>query len=105
MNLRLPLPMRVERTLVFLACLVLTTIAVRAEGQSHAIKPDARTVLTLTRPGMEPVRVALSLTKTERALPYKDALFWGGDAGELPKEVVTTIQVNDGAQVVFVPLS
>jgi hypothetical protein len=93
------------RTLALFAALVLTAVCASAAGTTQTIKPDGRTDLALTRPGMKPVRVALWLEKVETSFPYKDALLWGGDVGVLPLEVVGSIEVYDGDQMIFVPLS
>jgi hypothetical protein len=100
MTLRRPL-----QALALFACLVLTAVCTNAAGTTQTIKPDGRTDLALTRPGMNPVRVALWLTKIETSFPYKGALLWGGDVGVLPQEVVSSIEVYDGDQMIFVPLS
>jgi hypothetical protein len=70
-----------------------------------ALAPNRSTKLSLTGPGMEPIHVTLSLTALGSSYPYKSALLWGGDVDELPKQIVAAVQVSEGGQVVFVPLS
>lgn len=93
------------RALALFACLVLTAVCASAAGTTQATKPDGRTDLVLTRPGMKSVRVALWLTKIGNTFPYKDALLWGGDVDVLPQQVVSAVEVSDGDQMIFVPLS
>jgi hypothetical protein len=100
MTLRRPL-----QAFAFFVCLVLTAACMNAAGTTQVIKPNGRTDLTLTRRGMKSVRVALCLTKIENTFPYKNSLLWGGDVGELPQQVVISIEVYDGDQIIFVPLS
>ena len=100
MILRLPL-----RILILVACFVLTAVCAAAAGAGQVIKPDGRTELTLTRPSMKSVRVALSLVRVDSTFPYKGALLWGGDVDVLPQQVVGSIEVDEGDQKIFVPLS
>jgi len=84
------------QALALCACLVLTAVCTNAAETTQTIKPDGRTDLTLTRPGMKSVHVALWPTKIENTFPYKDALLWGADVGALPQQVVSSIEVYDG---------
>jgi hypothetical protein len=97
--------LRPLRALTLFACLVLPAVCTSAAGITQAIKPDGRTDLALTRSGMKSVRVALWTAKIGNTFPYKDALLWGGDVDELPQQVVSSIEVHDGDQMIFVPLS
>jgi hypothetical protein len=49
--------------------------------------------------------VTIGQTKIGSFVAYKDALFWGGDVGELPQTALISIQVQENNEAVFVPLS
>ena len=101
-----PQLMRILRwALALLACLGLITATAIAAEAVHVIKPEGRTDVIFTRLGGNVVRVTLWQTKVGSAYPYKDALLWGGDVGELPKIVLSSIQIQDGNETVFMPLS
>ena len=93
------------RALALFLSLVLAAVCVNAAGTPQAIKPDGRTDLTLIRPGTKSIRVAVWLTKIGNTFPYKNPLLWGGDVGELPQQVVSSIEVYEGDEMIFVPLS
>jgi hypothetical protein len=92
-------------SLVPVVALVLN-LEVRA-GDVHpvAVAPNRSTELSLSRPATAPVHVTLSLTALGSSFPYKNALLWGGDVDQLPQQIVGAVQVSEGSQVVFVPLS
>jgi hypothetical protein len=70
----------------------------------HAVDADGRTELSLTRTDGA-VRIVIMQTVVHDSYPYKDAILWGGDVGELPKTIVTSIQVRIGTEEIFIPLS
>jgi hypothetical protein len=72
---------------------------------SQSVKADARTDLTLTRSGMKPVRVTLWSSRIENTFPYRDAILWGGDVDLLPQQLMVSMEVHDGDQMIFIPLS
>lgn len=90
--------------LASLACTVLVAVAARAAEAVSEAKPEGSTELRLTLSGRS-VQVVLWLTHIGTGYPYKDALLWGGDVGELPQRIVSSIEIHDGAEMVFVPLS
>jgi hypothetical protein len=49
--------------------------------------------------------VEILQAKLDPSSPYKDALFWGGDVGEPPQTVLTSIQILQNKKAVFVTLS
>jgi hypothetical protein len=85
--------------------LVLNLEGLAADLHQVALTPNRSTELALTRPAATPVNVTVSLTALLSSFPYKNALLWGGDVDQLPKQVVGVVQVSEGDQVVFVPLS
>lgn len=81
--------------------------AVRAIGAQnlHSVTTEGRTDLALRCSSGKPVRVIISQSKIRGRYSYKDALLWGGDVGDLPKTVLTSIKVSEGNETIFVPLS
>ena len=70
-----------------------------------AMKPEGSTELTYKAPNGNIVRVEILQTKLDSSFPYKDALLWGGDVGEPPQTVLTSIQISQNKKPVFVTLS
>lgn len=76
-----------------------------ATGVSHAVAPEGNTELKLDRLAGRSLTVIISQAKIGDSYPYKDALLWGGDVGELPRTVMTAIRIDYGGEAVFVPIS
>ena len=93
------------RAVVLLAYLVVSMTSVTRAETLQPIIAEGNTELTFTRSGGSVVRVVIYQTKVGDSYPYKDALLWGGDVGELPKTVLASIQVKRDSETVFVPLS
>jgi len=94
-----------RQILAVVACFGLIVTGAAGSDELHAVTAEGHTELTLVRPSGSAVRVVLSQTKLGDSYPYKDALLWGGDVGELPRTVLISIQVKDGDEIIFVPLS
>lgn len=94
---------RPSRIVFLLACLALPVLGAQAAEPLQAVNPDGPTKLILKGPAAS---VTLWIKKLSSAFPYKNALLWGGDVGELPEDVVSAVQVQ-AARVgeIFVPLS
>jgi hypothetical protein len=91
--------------IVLLHCLgLMVTTAVAAEN-TQIVQPEGRTELSLTLPGGKLVRITLLQTAIADNFSYKDALLWGGDVGEIPKTVMSLINVHINNENVFVPFS
>jgi hypothetical protein len=70
------------------------------------IKSEGSTELTYEAPSGTIVRVKISQTRLDlSSFPYKDALLWGGDVGEPPQTVLSSIQITQNRKTVFVTLS
>jgi hypothetical protein len=70
-----------------------------------AIRSEGSTELTCKAPSGSILRVEISQAKLDLSFPYKDALLWGGDVGELPQTILTSIQISQNKKEVFVTLS
>lgn len=89
--------------MLLIMCLALPALGARAAEPLQAVNPDGATKLGLKHPAAS---IILWTKKLGSTFPYKNALLWGGDVGELPEDVVSSIQVQ-AASVgeIFVPLS
>jgi len=94
------------RALSLLVCLCLSmSNAIAAANTPQMVKPEGRTEIGLKGASAGLIRLVILQTKVGDSFPYKDALMWGGDVGELPQSALTSIQVQEGNEVIFVPLS
>jgi hypothetical protein len=66
---------------------------------------EGATQLTITSSSGANVEVVLHQEKVNDSYPYMHGMLWGGDDIELPKTVLTSIEVNVGKKLVFIPLS
>jgi len=71
----------------------------------HPVKMEGVTELALKRRDGSAIIVSLVQAKIGDSYPYKDALLWGGDVGQLPKTILTAISVQDRREKITVPLS
>jgi hypothetical protein len=76
-----------------------------AASIAQTINPDGRTELTLTKSNDDVVRIAISQIKLGDSFPYKDALLWGGEVGQPPQAVLSSIQIKEKDKTIFVSLS
>lgn len=93
------------RVLVLLWCLGLVTTTVVAAEALHAVKPEGSTELIFKASSGNIIRVVVSQTQLGVSYLYKDALLWGGDVGEPPPLVLSSIRIRVNNEKVFVPLS
>lgn len=88
---------------VILSCLIIC-------GDAHAQTPttvgsEGDTQLKITLSNGASAEVVLRQEKVNDSYPYRHGMLWGGDDMELPKTVLTSIEVNVGKKPVFIPLS
>lgn len=102
MRLSLCFPTQFKRLLSTLAVIALLANIGYGAEKVHHLNPAGSTELSLSKPK---VRVTLWVTKLTNTFPYKNALFWGGDVGVLPKNFLSEIQVRSHSQTIFVPFS
>jgi len=93
------------RRLVLLPLFGLVTTMVIGADALHAIKSEGSTELMLSAASRLTVRVAIGQISLSAAYPYKDALLWGGDVGEPPQTVVSSLLVKANDETIVVPLS
>jgi hypothetical protein len=94
-----------RRSLMMLSLFGLVTTIVMGTESLHAIKSQGSTELTLSAAGGHTVRVSIGQMNLGADYPYRDALLWGGDVGEPPQTALSTLQVKENNEVIFVPLS
>jgi hypothetical protein len=90
---------------VLLLCSGVVTVQAGAVVVSQPIAPEGNTELKLDHVVGRSLSVVISQSKIADSYPYKDALLWGGDVGELPRTVMTGIRIDYGGEAVFVPAS
>jgi hypothetical protein len=91
----------------------LATVGASAAKIQQMADTDGGIDLTMTRPGKTPIRVILRQIKAEGALPYKAVgtfphlhpWVWGGDETELPRLLVSSIEIYEGDELITLPLS
>lgn len=66
---------------------------------------EGTTDLTLTMSSGHVIHTSIRQTNVGGALPYKDALLWGGDMGHPPQTALSAINVEDGGSQIPIPLS
>lgn len=90
---------------VVLLCSGLVTVQAGAVEVSQPVVPEGNTELKLDRVAGRSLNVVISQSRIRESYPYKEALLWGGDVGELPRTVMTGIRIDYGKEAVFVPVS
>ena len=93
------------RVLPLVAILSLFAAPSGAVDRVHVANPEGPTELAFTQPNGRAVRATVSQAKLTNNYPYTVALLWGGDEGELPHIVLTSIQIRDGDDAMVIPLS
>jgi len=104
MNYLRSLPEVLGRVLSPLVCLCIAMAAVAADAQ-QAVKSEGGTELRLRLSAGSQVVVTLMQARTGAFYPYKDALIWGGDVGELPPSLLVSVRIVSGGETIFIPLS
>jgi hypothetical protein len=89
----------------FLPLLVLAATAAVAGDVLHAVSPEGKTELSFETSGGKVVQLTVIQMKLDSSYPYRGALLWGGDVGEFPQTVLTSVQVEENRKTIFVPLS
>ena len=88
-----------------LALLLLATRAIGADTL-QPVKADGATELTLGLPSANTIHVTIRQAKVGGTSPNKDALLWGGDVGQPPETVLSSIQIQNGSgEAIPIPLS
>jgi len=83
----------------------LFTSSVSAGDVLHSVNPTGRTEFSFKDASGAPIAVSLTLLQLDNSYPYRDALLWGGDVGQLPRSVVTGMQIQKNNKTIFIPLS
>jgi hypothetical protein len=83
-------------------CLAMGVVAADA---LQAVQSEGNTTVALKLSSGGEVRVTLKQEKAGDSYPYKDALLWGGDVGEPPRFLLTSIRILNGSDTIFLPLS
>jgi hypothetical protein len=81
------------------------TVTSRGAEITQVINQVGRTELKSTTSGSDIVRISLTQIKVGDSFPYKNALLWGGDIDKLPEVVLSSVEIQEGKEPVFVPLS
>jgi hypothetical protein len=89
----------------FLPLLLLLATAVVAAEALFPLNTEGKTELSFKTAGGNVVQVTVNQIKLDTSYPYKGALFWGGDVGEPPQTVLSSVNVQEDNKTVFVPLS
>ena|ERR1700723_885942 len=96
----------VGRCLVQLLCLGFITTVSSATDALTTVKSEGSTELTYKAPSGNIVRIEISQSKLDlSSFLYQDALLWGGDVGQLPHTILSSIQISQNRKTVFVTLS
>lgn len=88
-----------------LLCLGVASAQGGAVEVLQTVALEGNTELRLDRLAGRSLTVVITQARIAGSYPYKDALLWGGDVGELPKTVITAIRIDYGGEAVFVPVS
>jgi hypothetical protein len=91
--------------LALLSCFVMIATTALARESTYVVNSEGHTELTLARPRGKDIHVVLWQAKARNSYPYKDAILWGGDVGELPHAVLSSVQIQEGGETVPLPLS
>ncbi len=76
-----------------------------AATNTQVINSTGRTELKLTRTNDDVVKISILQIELKDGFPYKDALLWGGEVGQPPQAVLSSIQITEKNKTIFVPLS
>ena len=78
---------------------------VNAAETVHSIKREGQTELMFKRANGDVVKATLIQRSVTNTYFYKDALIWGGDVGQTPNTILSSIKIQEGGNVIFLPLS
>lgn len=94
---------RLQWIVLLLACLGL--MSAYPADTLHSIKAEGRTEISLTPSSGKAIHVTVLQTTIGNSFPYKNALLWGGDVDVMPKSVLSSIEIQEGQDPIFIPLS
>jgi hypothetical protein len=83
---------------------LLTSSAIGADTL-QPIRADGATELTIGLPSANPIHVTIWQARMGVGAPYKDPVLWGGDVGQPPPTVLSSIQILNGSEAIPIPLS